>query len=39
MTKEAIDLLNACLPEAEDIEAFYASVEQQAEEDLKSLYV
>jgi hypothetical protein len=37
MTKEVIDLLNACLPEADDVEVFYASAVQQAEEDLKKL--
>lgn len=37
MTKEVINLLNACLPEADDVKTFYASAEQQVKEDSKKL--
>lgn len=37
MTKEAIKLLYACLPKADNIDAFLASVEEQTKDDLKSL--
>ena len=37
MDKETFKLLNACLPEVDDTEAFYASVEKQIEGDLQNL--
>jgi hypothetical protein len=37
MTKEAIKLLDACLPKADNIDAFLASAEEQTEDDLKNM--
>lgn len=37
MDKEAIKLLDACLPKADNIDAFLASAEEQTKDDLKSL--